>query len=320
VKTLLLALALSLAANTALAADVCKLDGAIGTATYAAIKTIALAYAHALLDGDGAKSVTITDVKIDPQTGKPVSAMAQLIAVGRPFSAVKLDHVYLVSAPAAQGRATCGTGNESVFLAVGPGGDEAYALISAQSRNDGWALVLKMAQDAAGWQVKDAHLTGAGTAGRSSQMMLAQARSERASGHAFNATILYIGVLSTMDRGADFQTAFQQTVRGDIANLPTPPELQGPPPFKWTMGGKTFSVQMVSMIGIGKDLGLIFNLPQTDWPATEAIEARNREFLDAFRATHPDFTRVFSFLVARAFKPDNSGGFATVWDSTKGYR
>jgi hypothetical protein len=49
------------------------------------------------------------------------------------------------------------------------------------------------------------------------------------------------------------------------------------------------------------------------------IDAQNRKFLDAFRTAHPEWEKVFGFMSARAMKPDNSGGFGTVYASGKGY-
>ena len=71
--------------------------------------------------------------------------------------------------------------------------------------------------------------------------------------------------------------------------------------------------------GVGHDLGLIFVLPFDRWDGTAGAEAHNHAFIDAFVATHPDYARVFRFLVARAMKPDNSGGFGTVYNAQTGY-
>ena len=59
--------------------------------------------------------------------------------------------------------------------------------------------------------------------------------------------------------------------------------------------------------------------PHTTWTGKEAADRTNREFLTAFIAAHPDYSRVFEFLVARALKPDKSGGFATVYKLGPGF-
>jgi hypothetical protein len=95
--------------------------------------------------------------------------------------------------------------------------------------------------------------------------------------------------------------------------------VRGTPPFSWTLNGEKYQVGQVSMIGVGHDVGITFVLPQTSWTSEDDIETKNRAFINAFIATHPEYARIFNFLVARAMKPDNSGGYATVYENQKGF-
>jgi hypothetical protein len=85
------------------------------------------------------------------------------------------------------------------------------------------------------------------------------------------------------------------------------------------MNGNVYSVQHVTIQSVFGKLGLSFNLPQKAWGGPDAAEASNHAFLTDFVAAHPDAPRVFSYLIARALKPDNSGGWATVWSAEKGF-
>ena len=87
----------------------------------------------------------------------------------------------------------------------------------------------------------------------------------------------------------------------------------------WNLGGGERTVESVTIIGVEGKLGLVFMLPLTTWTGKEAADRTNREFLIAFIAAHPDYSRVFGFLVARALKPDKSGGFATVYELGRGF-
>jgi len=73
------------------------------------------------------------------------------------------------------------------------------------------------------------------------------------------------------------------------------------------------------IIGVEGKLVLVFLLPLTTWTGNEAAARTNRDFLTAFIAAHPDYSRVFGVLVARALKPDRSGGFATVYKVGVGF-
>jgi hypothetical protein len=108
-------------------------------------------------------------------------------------------------------------------------------------------------------------------------------------------------------------------VEKESRELKRPLDLQSDPPFTWNLNGVQYRVAQISVIGIDDRLGLIFILPQTSWTDEKNADTTNRAFIKAFIATHPDYSRVFGFLVARALKPDNSGGFGTVYDSEKGF-
>jgi hypothetical protein len=152
-----------------------------------------------------------------------------------------------------------------------------------------------------------------------SDTLLERARKERDSGHLFNAAMLYSGVQTTMDRGPAFELGIGQALRNDLAKFKIPDELAGNPPFLWKMDGATCRVGAAQIGGIGKQLGLMFALPQTSWTSDQDADRKNRDFINAFIKTHPDYIRDFGFLVARAFKPDNSGGFGTVYENGKGF-
>mgnify|MGYP001794568839 CR=1 FL=1 len=86
------------------------------------------------------------------------------------------------------------------------------------------------------------------------------------------------------------------------------------------LGGKEYAVDQASLIGVEGKLGLVFMLPLTTWSGEEGADKYNREFLAGFIAAHPDYTRVFEFLLARALTPDRSGGFGTLLKLGQGFQ
>jgi hypothetical protein len=169
------------------------------------------------------------------------------------------------------------------------------------------------------WQVQYFHMGPSTIVGMTPEMLLASARQQRNSGHPFNAAMLYAGVQGTIDRGNAFQLGVGQSLHDDLAKFTVPAELSGKLPFVWNMKGSKYSVAQASIIGVQGKLSLVFLLPQATWNGEGNVRTKKQAFINAFIATHPDYSSTFTFLVARALKPDNSGGFGTVYENGKGF-
>jgi hypothetical protein len=310
---------LNLGAN----AGICSHNEEIASQERSAIDSSALAFYRAAMaqDADAALALMIPEA----QSGGRTSVMQTIALLARlgPFANATVADTYLVhsSGGGPVTRTICGTvsGDQWVAVQIRPGMTQAHVVISAQTRNNGWAFVLWMVQDQNKWRVQYFNVNTSSVAGYTPDRLLALARKERDGGHVFNASLLYAGVKSIIDRGPAFQLGIDQTVASDISELKTPVELQGTPPFNWAVGGVTYKVAQVAMIGIASKLGIGFQLPQTVWIGDADVSAKNRAFINWFITSHPDYSRVFSFLVARALEPDNSGGFGTVYENGKGF-
>jgi hypothetical protein len=309
--------------NLGFHSDVCYEDHELNSADTKSIGSAATAITQAVLSGQDAAAYEILSPEL--QQHVPRAAFANFIKTSAqlgPFRDPKLAHLYLLdthgSGPDA--RAICGTldGNW-VSVAIKPGLRQAYAVFTAETQNNGWEFVYWLVPNGDSWRLQDIHISTASVAGHDARDLLDMARRERDAGRSFNATMLYAGAKDMAGRGPAFQLAIGQTLDSDLKAFVAPPELRGATPLIWTLNGKEYRVTQVALIGIGKQLGLGFVLPQTVWTNSADVDARNREFLDGFRAKHPDYAKVFSFLVGRAMKPDNSGGFGTAYDNQKGY-
>jgi hypothetical protein len=203
---------------------------------------------------------------------------------------------------------------------MGFGRRQAHVLVSAQTKNYEWQLSLWLWPEEAGWKVHHFHLGASGLAGLGAGPILALARRERREGHAFNALMLYSALRSgLLDRGPAFQLGLAQAMDKDYRALEPPPEMRGVAPYTFKMDGATYSVGHISVTGVAKQLGLVFDLPQTEWTGEAAADNFSHAFLTAFVSTHPDYVRVFGFVLARFMKPDGSGGFGTVYEAEKGF-
>jgi hypothetical protein len=299
----------------------CQVGDEIAPSKRKEIESIALAFARAALNDK------LDDVRtmMTKAAGSDKSVAVSLTAISRmaPFSDPGVAQTYRIESAGGgpDARAICGplSNNQWVSVEIKPGLEQAHVLLSTTTRNNGWAFTIWLLPENGSWRVQYFHIGMASIAGRTPEMLLDMARKERDAGHAFNANMLYAGLQGAIDRGPAFQLGIDQPFRDDIAKFQAPAELRGKPPFNWTFGVKHYAVAQISIIGIGKDIGLVFVLPSKDWPGNVEIEKRNREFITAFIAGHPDYARDFTFLVARAMKPDNSGGFGTVYQNGKGF-
>jgi hypothetical protein len=306
-------------------ASSCQGDEDVASDKREAVDAAAMAFVRNALDGktDAAFESMSSQVHSDPDKyRKQVQVIVDAVRNAQ-FTGVKVDHTYLVDA-AGSGHdvfSACAprTGTDRVFAGTSLGSSQAHVLISMNSRNNGWTFTLWLMHEDGAWRVRYFYFGVSAIAGRSAEDLLKLAREQNAHGHALMAEALYVGADITSNRGTSFALSVRRDLRSDVATFKTDPMVEGKPPFTWTMGAATYKVAKVSIIGIGDQLGLSFDLPVDPWKDDKDAEARNHAFLDAFRAAHPEYSEVFAFLDARADKPDGSGGFSTVYDDKKGY-
>jgi hypothetical protein len=308
-----------------LTSSACKADDEIDPPRRAAIDEAAMSFVRAAL---GSSPQSVFPVLTDEAQARAVSAKSfgeQLQILNRgsgPFADVHVANTYLVTDTGSSSATTvCGTlANDAwVSVATKPGLVQAHVVIAARSKNNDWAFTLWLVPDGAGWRVQDFHVGMSSIVGRTPDVLLALGQKERAAGRAFNAAIVLGATQTVSDRGPSFQLAVRQKLQDERAKLELPDELRGQSPFTWTMNGVPYVVADASMIGVANEVGMVFVLPRTSWTSDDDAEAQSRAFIEAFVATHPDYAQAFSFLVARAMRPDGSGGFATVYRNGSGF-
>lgn len=337
VKKILLGLVVLIVAGAALAyglgfvklnlgahAGVCQRDDEIAPQTRTAVETAAMTYVRVILSGDSTSAFAM--MTKEAQAAIPLDKFPALIAGVRtmaPSDKLRVGHSYFVQSAGSgsQARTVCGPLSDYRWIAleIKPDLEQAHVEIEGVARNNDLAFSLWLLPEAGAWRVQYFHLGDSTIVGLTPEMLLKRARDERDLGHPLNAAMLYAGVQATIDRGPAFQLGLQQALQEDLQNFELPSELRGKPPFSWRMNREAYSVDQVSIVGIDRKLGLIFVLPQKTWKGAQEADRANRAFLNAFIATHGDYARVFKFLIARALKPDKSGGFGTVYESGKGF-
>jgi hypothetical protein len=306
-------------------ATTCLEDGEIPEATRAALDNRAIAFTNAVLsqDLDLARGM-MTEAARGPVTADRFSALfGTMIRTAGPFAAPAAAHTYFVRSAGSgpDARVLCGTltNNQWASVEIRPGVEQGHVVVAVQSRNNEWAFSYWLLPDKNDWQVQYVHMGVSSIVGLSAGQMLERARVERDGGRAFNATLLYAAARGLADYGVALQPGIARPIREDLQKFNPAPELAGHPPFEWTMSGTTYTVAQAALLGVNKKLGIVFMLPQKEWAGNDEADRFNRAFLSAFVTSHPDYSRSFAFLVARALKPDNSGGFGTVYENGKGF-
>ena len=303
----------------------CKTDAEIPQAQRDAINKVAMDFVTASQSShpETAFAMLTSAVQETTSADKLAAEFASHIDQSDPYKNLKVDHSYLISTTGggSEVRAICSSvhGRDSVSVQIKTGLTQAHVLISGQTRNNSSAFTLWLLPEGNLWRVQVFHVGDSAMVGRSAGDLLELARKQRDAGHAFNATMLYIGAASLSDWGPVFQPDIAQTIDEESKGLVLPIEFQQTPPMTWKMNGIEFKVDKVEILGVDGKIGLAFDLPLAAWTGDEDADKRNHAFLDAFIASHPDYSSAFGFLVAKAQKPDGSGGFASVYEVCKGY-
>jgi len=310
--------------NVAAGGRTCLIDADVPQADRQAVDTTALAFVKAAFGAhpnDAYEMMTAETRGIGSPDAFAAMIRTQAAALSTDLHVV---HTYWIesSGDGAADSAVCGLreGRQWISVALQPERKQAYVAIAGKTINNDFRLTVWLVPRAGKWAVESFHLGLESVAGRSADDVLELARKERDAGHDFNAAALYVILRSLVNRGPQFHLAIEQDAAKDFEPFQVPPELFGTPPFTWTLDGKKFTVESATITGIHGELGLVFLLPLAAWTGTDAADKSNREFITAFIAAHPDYSRVFQFLVARALMPDKSGGFGTVYQHGVGFK
>jgi hypothetical protein len=304
----------------------CLIDADVSPEDRQPLETTALSFIRAALGSNpsDAYAMMVTEARATTSSEAFAAGMGAIQHQSGQFHDVRAAHTYLIESTGggAAEAAACGllAGRQWVSVELKPERKQAYVAISARTQNSDWDLTVWLLPDAGKWAVGWFNIGVATLAGRTADDVLQLARRERTAGHGFNAAMLYVALRALIDRGQNFRLAISREAAKDFEVLEVPREVQGAPPFAWSLGGKEYTVDQASIVGVEGKLGLIFLLPLTTWTGEGAADKYNREFLTGFIAAHPDYARVFEFLVARALAPDKSMGFGTVYKVGLGFK
>ncbi len=170
------------------------------------------------------------------------------------------------------------------------------------------------------WKVNGFTVHLSRIAGWDGKALWEQAKQQRAREHMFNAAELYGAASETLNGGWYYQSPDWNDFQKDFGTFTQPPEFQGNWPRKWVLGGRTYPINGVTFMGIGKGQVLLLLVqPSQVWNGDADADRRNRQTLEAFIAAFPEWPETFEAVSVRSMKPDNSTGWGTVYERGKGY-
>ncbi len=302
----------------------CSVDDEIARTDRAAPERAALDLVKSLVDGDVASVTAALSPEARSVAGPAdVDRSVRSVATMAPYTNLRIAHTYFIRVTGHDpiGSTICGkTLNDpgAVFLAVRAVPRQFHVEVTAHTRNNDWSAFVWLVPSTSGWQALAFDMSMSASAGRSAQDLMALAVEQERRGHDWNAMVLGAGAELLSRRGGNATPVWKHDLDSRFSALRTPEELAGPPPLTWALGGKTYSIKSLRVLGIAGNLNLQILRRTETWPGDQAVDAENHHLLQALVQAHPELQDSFAAIVVTAIKPDETGSFGTVYEFGKG--
>lgn len=228
-----------------------------------------------------------------------------------------IQHTYFIELKGkSPGRVVCAMdlskpdGWESVGAKSVP--EQGHVILSAETRNNKLVFSVWLVPEQDSWKVQSFWINVATLADKDSKDLWQLGREQAAKGHNFNTALLYAAAGQVANRGPNFQLGITQSISEALSKLNVPSEIQGQPPFSWKNGQVTYKVMNVGPIAIAGKMYLIIVHQVSPWQSDAQVDGWNKELLSFFKQRFPEYSDVFSGLVARAIEQGSTRGFGTV--------
>ncbi len=297
----------------------CKTDSEIPENELAAVDKVAIDFVQNALspNPEAAYSMFTVDAKSNVSSEKFVAAFKQGVQPNGPFKELRAAHTYVahITGGTQAQRVVCGNlAKPEGWVAVNakPGQSQAHVIVEAQTLNNTWAFVTWVLREEGIWHVQYTQATVTAMVGKNSEDLQRLAESELRENHNFNAYILYAAASQLAARGPFLQLGIQPEIQKTLASLEPPTILQGPTPFKWSLGKLSYKVLNVGPIGVSQKIYLKIDHEIEPWAKDQDADKTNHELISAFAASYPEYKHAFAGLVVRAHERGGMRGYGTV--------
>ena len=307
------------AAVAAPARSSCQTDGEVPAAESRAIEAASRRFVGTLFGGDPGRAYDefAAAAKNSVTRQAFTAGVGPMIAPLADFSDLSVVHRYRIEASPGTGyakmlcRAETG-GAADMEVSVLAGAVQAYVVLRAKMRNNDWAAVVWLVREQESWRIQHFQINVVTLAGKSAEQVLAMARAERRERHDVNAYLLYAAAFELAYRGPNMRLPVEQEIAKERADLPTPAEFEGKPPFTWRYGDASFTVRRAGPLAHDGKIYLLIAQQIPPWHDNGEAAARNRALIDAFTRAHPDYAAAFAGIVAEAEEKDGHRLYRTM--------
>jgi hypothetical protein len=209
-------------------------------------------------------------------------------------------------------------GVEAVAFASAP--KEAHVLLTEGLLNAERTFDVWLVFEDGRWRVNGFSFNLSMIGGRGGESLWSEAKEQRARGHVLNAAFLYLAASQTLSRGPYFELPDWAAFSRDYATFRPPAELSGSPPYRWTLGGRTYDILHAMIVGVDKgQVILAIDQPSCEWKGDGDADRRNHQTIDAFIAAHPEWSETFDAIAVRSNEPGTNRFFGSVYRKASGY-
>jgi len=313
-------------ASVAAYAATCLVDQEISATDQAAADSAAINLAQNFMGGnsDQLRAEMSKDGQSD-QTAADIAKIVQAVEAMGPFENIHVLHTYLIQVTGGANPMppmVCGKSlidPDRVEFRMLPIPKQFYVEITGHTINNDWSLFVWLIPEGGALKAQSFSLNPSAISGRSSQDLTKLASYQNSQGNSLNAVLLYKAAVSVSECGPNAEPFSKQELDKSLAAFSVPQEVAGKPPYVWHLGDQNFEIQNLGVIGVQGELGVVLDRRLDAWPSDDVAEQNNRDFVVSVMKAYPQLAQSFSFIVAKAFKPNESGGFSTVYVFGKGF-
>ncbi len=190
--------------------------------------------------------------------------------------------------------------------------EQAHVLLSVDTRNNRLAFTVWVLPESDAWRVRGFWFNVSALADQEPAQLLEKARAQNQRQHYFNAALFYTAALQLVNRGPDFQLGITQTLTEEMNHLVAPREIQGPSPFSWRDGDKSWKILSIGPLAVAGKVYVSISHEVPQFQTERQVDDWNKELLAYFKDRFPEYADVFAGVVIRAHERGTNRGFGTV--------
>jgi hypothetical protein len=293
----------------------CVQDAAIGELEQR-VDSAAMNFVDALVRGDS--DAAFSDLSADLRQKLSRAGLAEKISTIRQFEPKnpRVEHTYLIQMGKQPiDRVVCGTGlepNQRVTLSATNVPEQVHILLSAVTRNNRLAVTAWILPENGEWKVRGFWCNVAALADQGPLQLWEMAREQNRREHLFNAALFYTAALQLMNRGPDFEMGAAHAIREEMTHVVAPREIQGPAPFSWRDGDKSWKILNIGPLAIAGKIYVTISHEVPQIQTESQVDGWNKELLAYFKKRFPEYSDVFAGVAIRAHERGTNRGFGTV--------